>query len=53
MTYFGGCVVYALNHGIFGLVAGFRGAELLSFAALQTLYSPYWPLLLTYGSNGM
>lgn len=53
VTYFGGCAVYALSQSVFGLVAGFRGAKLLSFAALQTLYSPYWPLLLTYSSNGM
>jgi hypothetical protein len=41
VTYFGGCVVYALSQGVFGLVAGFRGAKLLCFAALQTPYLPF------------
>lgn len=53
ITYIGGCAVYTLSQSIFGIMTGLRGVKLISFAALQALYSPYWPLLLSYGSNGM
>lgn len=53
VTYVGGCAVYTLCQSILGFMTGLREGQLISFSALQALYSPYWPLLLSYGSNGM
>lgn len=48
------CSVYAISRAAFGFINGMRGLDGLSYtAALQTFYSPYWPLLLTYRSNEM
>jgi hypothetical protein len=46
--YFGGCAVYTVAQAIYGWTLGLRSTEWLREVALQALYSPWWPLFLSY-----
>jgi hypothetical protein len=46
--YFGGCAVFTVTQAVYGWMLGHRWTEWVAGVALQALYSPWWPLFLSY-----